>query len=197
MNTVVTRHSALALITGLLACCALLVSGGCSRKQETQGVDTTVEIKPKPADTTVQDPTVMRVMLRVSGNNVELISAQPKRADAFERDLAQVIDDALSGKLRILQYQAVDANGAVLGTGRFTVPKVAVAEFLDPKVEHRIVRSEQPLPTATVVVPVKYSAAIAALEISELDPTSNAPPERWPAKQIGRVVLTAPTGVVR
>jgi len=181
----------------MLACCALLVSSGCSRKRETQGVDTTVEIKPKPADTTVVDPTVMRVTLRVTGNNVELISAQPKRGDAFEHDLAQVVNDALAGKLRILQYRAVDANGVVLGTGRFTVPKVAEAEFLDPNVEHRIVRSEQPLTTATVAVPVQYNAAIAALEISELDPTSNAPPEQWPAKQIGRVVLTPPTGVVR
>lgn len=178
----------------IVICIAIAVVGvACSPEPQTQSVATNVEIRPQPADTRVDKPTIVRVVLRISGNRVELLSAKPKRGDTFERDKAVVAAEALAGKLRILRYQAIDSTGTAFEVGTFTVPVVAEAEYLDPNVAHRIVRQEQPLSSATVVVAIKYSDALASLEIAELKPQADVPSQRWSSKQIGRVDLHLPS----
>lgn len=160
----------------------LIVLAACSPRSQPENTTTTADIKPTPAVTDVKDPTILRVLLRVKGNSIEYLSSEPKRGDAFDQDEAILKANALAGKIRLLRYRAANAAGVVLATGAVAVPLVAEAEYLDPKIDHRIVREEQPLASATVAVAVKYSDALASLSFEELEANAETPVSRWSTK---------------
>ncbi len=171
---------------------ALLLSVACSKKPDEAG--TTVDIRPKPADTTVTDPTTLRITLRVTGDSVEIVAAEPKRGNASHHDEAREIAEAVSGHLRMMSFRVLDANGVVLSSGRFTVPGVAIAEYQDPDSRERIIREEDEISSTAVAVSIPYNAAMRAVEIAELTPATNLPPDQWSAKPATQVQI--PAGVV-
>jgi hypothetical protein len=190
-GTAVFRRRGIALITGGLA---LMLSVACSREPKDTASGTTIDIRPKPAETTVSNPTTLRVTLRVAGDTVEIVAAEPKRGNASHHDEAREIEEVVAGHLRLLRYRVLDASGAVLSSGQFTVPSVAVAEYEDPNTDDRIIREEQTLSSVAVTVSIPYSAAMRAIEIEELTPVANVPPDQWAAEPATRVQI--PAGVV-
>jgi hypothetical protein len=176
----------------LASCIGLLTA--CSRAPEDPGASTTVDIRPKPAETNVTNPTTMRVTLRFAGDAVEVVSAQPKRGNGSHHDPAREAEQAVAGQLRLFRYRVLDAAGAVLATGLVSAPLVAVAEYPDPAENRRIVREEETLSSVSTAISIPYSAAMRAIELAELQPQASVPAESWPAQPARRVEL--PAGVV-
>lgn len=174
-----------------LLCLLLGACSGDSSNERSAAV--TTRLVPKPAETLVEAPTILRVVVRIDGGTVTVLSVTPKRGNAFDPGDDVVRRRVLEGSVRLLRFEALDASGAVAGVGTVPVPLVAVAEYLDRDVRHRIVRSDQPLTSPVVTVAVPYSPDLRQLRFFELTPSKDAPIERWQAAPLATVELRQAT----
>jgi len=180
---------------------SVLLAGCAPDSGKERSAATTTQLVPKPATPSPGPPTTLRVVIRVENGNVTLLSASPKRGNEFDAGSEVFAHRVLEEKARALRYEILDASAAVIGSGYVAVPKVAVAEFLDKDVRHKIVRAEQPLTSAVVTAAIPYSPGARKLRIAELTPDAKSPVESWPATVLTTVDLPAPndsppTGVV-
>ena len=180
----------LASVIAAAACIASLLAG-CSREPQDPGASTTVDIRPTPAETTVTNPTTVSVTLRFVGDAVEVVAAEPKHGNDSHHDVARDAEEAVAGRMRLLRYRVLDANGAMLATGLIAAPRVAIAEYPDPAENQRIVREEEPLASVSAAVSIPYNPAMRMLELTELQPQPSTPPESWPALPARRLDLRA------
>lgn len=170
-----------------LLCLLLGACSGDSTNERSAAV--TAQLVPKPAETSVDAPTILRVAVRIDGGIITVLSVTPKRGNAFDPGGEVVRHRALEGSVRLLRFEALDASGAVVGVGTVPVPLVAVAEYLDRDVPHRIVRAEQPLASTVVTIAVPYSPQLKQLRFFELTPSPEAPVERWRSAPLSTVEL--------
>ena len=171
-----------------------VLAAGCSRDPGSESsAATTTELVPKPATPSPGPPTTLRVVMRVENGNVTLISASPRRGNDFNAGNDVFAHRVLEEKSRALRYEILDASAAVLGSGYVAVPTVAVAEFLDNDVRHKIVRAEEPLKSAVVSAAIPYSAAARQLRLTELTPDATVPVESWRATPLTTIDLPAAT----
>jgi hypothetical protein len=185
--------------TILAGLCLVALLVACSRDRgDERSAATTTHLVPKPATPSPGPPTTLRVVMRIENGNVTLLSASPKRGNEFDAGSDAFAHSVLEEKARALRYEILDANAAVIGSGYVAVPKVAVAEFLDRDVRHKIVRAEQPLSSAVVNAAIPYSPQARKLRFVELTPDAKAPVESWSATPLTTVDLPTseptPTG---
>jgi hypothetical protein len=187
------------ILAGLLL--SAMLAGCAPDSGKERSAATTTQLVPKPAAPSPGPPTTLRVVMRIENGNVTVLSASPKRGNEFDAGIDVFAHRVLENKLRALRYEILDANAAVIGAGLVSVPKVAVAEFLDKDVRHKIVRAEQPLTSAVITTAIPYSPEARQLRFVELTPDANLPVESWKATPLTTVALPAtndspPTGVV-
>jgi hypothetical protein len=188
----------------ILACLvASAALAGCSRDSDDErSAATTTQLVPKPAEPSPGPPTTLRVVMRVENGNVTLLSASPKRGNDFNGGNDVLAHRIIEEMARALRYEILDVNAAVIGTGVVSVPKAAIAEYLDKDVRHKIVREEQPLSSVVVSAAIPYSPLARKLRFLELTPDANQPIESWKSTPLMTVDLPAtgdvpPAGVVR
>ena len=149
-----------------------------------------IKLEPRPAKESPGPPTTFRLVLQLQPDGrVQLISTDAKRGSVEKPPDSGTGQDAIEGRVRLVQYTARDKAGSVVATGRFTIPVIAVAEFQDLEVPTRIRGREQPLTTPTVKVSIAYHPSIATISFEQLEPTRDAPIETWKGKPIGEVTV--------
>jgi hypothetical protein len=167
----------------------LFACAGCGPRGEPQ--DTAISLKPVKAQESPGPPTTLRLVLRLQPDGrVQLISTDAKRGSVQKLPENAIGQDAIEGRHRVVEYTARDRAGAVVATGRFTIPVKAVAEFQDPDVRTRIRRAEEPLATPTVRVSIPYHPSIATISFEQLDPNRDVPIEKWIRKPLGEVSVS-------
>lgn len=95
--------------------------------------------------------------------------------------------DALEGRVRVIDYTGRDAAGVVVVRGTVTIPATAVAEFQDPEASTRIRRREEPLAAPTIRVSIPYRASLATISFERLEPNRDAPMDTWKRIPMGDV----------
>jgi hypothetical protein len=178
-----------------------LLAGCAPDSGNERSAETTTQLVPKPAAPSPGPPTTLRVVMRIENGNVTVLSASPKRGNEFNAGNDVFAHRVIEDKSRALRYEILDASAAVIGSGLVAVPKVAVAEYLDKDVRHKIVREEQPLTSAVITTAIPYSPEARQLRFLELTPDAKLPVESWKATPLTTVDLPAandvpPTGAV-
>ena len=167
----------------------LLVQLGCGPPGEPQA-ETPITLEPRVAQESPGPPTTLRLVLQLQPDGrVQLISSTAKRGSIAEPP-PTTRQDAIDGRLRLIEYVARDAAGQVVATGRFTMPAVAVAEFQDPNGRTRIRRREEPLATPTVRVSIPFRPSISTISFERLEPDPDAPTETWKRTPFGEVTIS-------
>jgi hypothetical protein len=165
----------------------LLVHLACGPPGEPQA-DTVIKLEPQPAKESPGPPTTLRLVLRLQPDGqVQLISADPRRGSMEKPPESGIRQDAIDGRVRLVEYTARNKAGSVVATGRFTIPAVAVAEFQDPNARTRIRRAEEPLATPTVRVSIPYDPSVVTIAFEQLEPNRDAAMETWKRKPLGEV----------
>ena len=169
-----------------LAIC-LLALLGCSPAREPEGAPT-VRLQAQPAKPSPGPPTTLRMVLQVQADGqVRLISSTPRRGSIDTPPEAKTRQDAIEGRVRIVDYVGRDAAGAIVVRGQLTIPATAVAEFQDPQSSTRIRRREEPLAAPTVSVSIPYQASLATISFERLEPNRDAPIQAWKRISMGVV----------
>jgi len=168
-----------------------LLAGCAPDSGKERSAATSTHLVPKPAAPSPGPPTTLRVVIRVEDGNVTVLSATPKRGNDFDAGADVFAHRVIEEKSRALRYEILDASAAVLSSGYVAVPKVAVAEFLDRDVRHKIVRAEQPLTSAVVNAAIPYVPGATKLRFVELTPDAGTPVESWKATLLTTVDLPA------
>jgi hypothetical protein len=123
-----------------------------------------------------------------------MISAEPRRGevtpDPSIEDNRQALMD---GRAKVVEFNARNAAGQVVTTGRFIVPLVAVSEYQDPDAETKIRHAEERLTTPMIRVAVPYDASIAIIAFEGLEPDPNIQPKEWKRTKMGEVKVTLPS----
>jgi hypothetical protein len=160
----------------------------CSPDRAPEGVPP-IRLQARPAQASPGPPTTLRLLLEVRPDGqVRLMSVTPRRGSIDTPTEAQMRQDAIAGRVRIVDYVGRNAAGAVVVRGQVTIPAVAVAEFEDPQSRTRIRRRDQPLTGPTTVrVTVPYSAALATVSFERLEPNRDAPVSAWKRVPMGTV----------
>ena len=177
------------ILAGFLLCA--LLTGCAPDSGKERSAATTTHLVPKPAAPSPGPPTTLRVVIRVEDGNVTVLSASPKRGNDFDAGADVFAHRVIEEKSRALRYEILDASAAVIGSGYVAVPKVAVAEFLDRDVRHKIERAEQPLTSAVVSAAIPYLRGASRLRFVELTPDASTPVEIWKATVLTTVDLPA------
>jgi hypothetical protein len=165
----------------------LLATVACSPAPEPEAAP--IRLQAKPAQPPAGPPNTLRLILQVRPDGqVRLMSVTPRRDSIEAPSEAQMRQDALEGRVRILDYVGRNGPGGVLIRGQVTIPTVSVAEFQDPQARTRVRRQEQPLTTPTTVrVSVPYLPALATISFERLEPARDAPVAAWKRVPMGTV----------
>jgi hypothetical protein len=174
-----------------LALC-LLVQFACSPAEDPDS-GPAIRFQAQPAQAPPGPPTTLRLVLQVQPDGqVRLISNTASRGSIDTPPEAKIRQDAIEGRVRIVDYIGRDAAGAVVVRGQLTIPATAVAEFQDPQASTRIRRSEEPLVAPTVRVSVPYQPSLATISFERLEPNGDAPIETWKRTPMGQVSVANP-----
>ncbi len=174
-----------------LALC-LLAQLACSPTEDPGG-GPDIRLQAQPAQVSPGPPTTLRLVLQVQPDGqLRLISSTASRGSIDTPPEAKTRQDAIEGRMRIIDYVARDAAGAVVGRGQLTIPATAVAEFQDPQASTRIRRSEEPLAAPTVRVSIPYQPSLATISFERLEPNRDAPMEAWKRIPMGQVSVASP-----
>lgn len=171
--------------TCLVAC--LLAQLGCSTPEEPRS-GPAIRLQPRPAQPSPGPPTTLRVVLQVQPDGqVRLISSTARRGSVDTTSETKMRQDALEGRVRVIDYTGRDAAGVVVVRGTVTIPATAVAEFQDPEASTRIRRREEPLAAPTIRVSIPYRASLATISFERLEPNRDAPMDTWKRIPMGDV----------
>lgn len=150
-----------------------------------------IRLQPRPAQASPGAPTTLRLVLQVQPDGqVRLVSSTPRRGTIETPNEAKTRQDAIEGRVRVIDYVGRDAAGAVVIRGQLSTPATAVAEFQDPQASTRIRRRETPLPAATIRISVPYQASVATISFDRLEPNRDAPMDTWKRVPMGQVSIT-------
>jgi hypothetical protein len=176
------------LACGLLLLAAL--AAGACRKETDAGSAPLLTLEARPATASPGPPTTLRLVLRLEkAGQFTLLSATPRRGSIRQPNLAERRQDLLAGRLRLVEYTALDPGGLPIGSGLFTVPVSAVSEFQDLNVETRVRRREEPLTDPVVKISIVYRPEIAAVAFQGLEPDAKAETQLWRRLPMGQVSL--------
>ena len=169
----------------------LLALLGCTHTRAAGGP--VIRLQPQPAQESPGPPTTLRLVLQVQPDGrVRLVSSTPKRGSIDTPPEAETRQDAIEGRVRLVDYVGRDAAGAVVLRGQLTIPATAVAEFQDPQVSTGIRRGEEPLAAPTVRVSIPYQPSLATISFERLEPDRDAPIETWKRLPMGEVSIAKP-----
>jgi hypothetical protein len=120
-----------------------------------------------------------------------MVSSEPRRGEPTPDPSIDEHRQALSdGRARLVEYQARDATGRAIASGRFVLPLVAESEFQDPQAAARIRRSEERLTTPTIRIAIPYQASIASVVFERVEPTAGAEAKDWKRSPMGQISLS-------
>lgn len=147
-----------------------------------------VRLQPRPAQPSPGPPTTLRLVLQVQPDGqVRLVSSTSRRGSIETPPAAKMRQDAIEGRVRLVDYVGRDAAGLVVVRGQVSIPATAVAEFQDPQARTRIRRAETPLAAPTIRVSVPYQPSLATISFERLEPNRDAPVETWTRIPMGQV----------
>jgi hypothetical protein len=152
--------------------------------------DPALTLRPQAAAPPTGPPTVMRLVVRLEGDRLRVLSARPRRGHADDTALEAASDRLADGKAVFVEYRTLTIRGAVLDVGRFIVPVEARVEFLDPAVAHRVRRDTERLVSPTAKVNIPYSETLEAVDFARLVPVQGVAVSGWRRASLGRVSLS-------
>jgi hypothetical protein len=173
----------LAVVLGTLGFAA-----GCEKPIE-DATETKLALEAKEAVASPGPPTTLRLVLQFEGDRFTVISVDAKRGSILEPAIAEEHQSLLDGDARLVEYSARDISGAVLVTGYFILPLMAVSEFQDLEVETRIRRREERLSRPVVKVAIPFDRSIATVEFDGLEPDDDTHPLKWERVPLGEVAV--------
>lgn len=173
--------------TGCLILAALLAFG-CGNEVENQPKSKLV-LDPQPAKPSPGPPTTLRLVVELQPDGtLGVVSADPERGLVEPPPIEDKRNELLQGKVRLVEYRALDAAGAVIATGSFLFPVTAISEYQDPNVETRIRRQEElVIANPAMKISIAYRPEIAMIAFEGLVPDAQADVKSWRRTPMGQV----------